>query len=318
MTVSVSEILLEQLIRLYADVQNGRRDGDSDFDAALWNTADELGFPLAMCPEVAGGSELGWSEMFDVIAHSAACGEPIPLGETLVANALLCAAGLPPGEGPVFFSIPSSLADGAKPSGVPRGAKLLTSANAGSAPRLIPLEDAAQADLDPTATQAADPNLHGALLRSVQIAGALQGALDLSVRYAQERIQFGRPIAKFQAVQHMLAQLACEAAAAAAGARTACAKMDAGDGALSIAIAKLRAGRAVEKGVMLAHQIHGAIGVTLEYPLARLSRNMWRWCEEFGDHRYWAISVARTGLGMASVWDAIVAASDPAERAEHG
>ena len=152
----------------------------------------------------------------------------------------------------------------------------------------------------------------------MQIAGALQGALDLSVRYAQERIQFGRPIAKFQAVQHMLAQLACEVAAAAAGARTACAKMDAGDGALSIAIAKLRAGRAVEKGVMLAHQIHGAIGVTLEYPLARLSRNMWRWCEEFGDHRYWAISVARTGLGMASVWDAIVAASDPAERAEHG
>ena len=316
--MSVSEILLEQVIRLYADAQNGRRDGDSDFDAALWNKADELGLPLAMCPEIAGGSELGWSDMFDVIAHSAACGEPVPLGETLVANALLCAAGLPPGEGPVFFSIPSSLADGAKPSGVPRGAKLLTSANAGSAPRLIPLEDAAQADLDPTATQAGDPNLYGALLRSVQIAGALQGALDLSVRYAQERIQFGRPIAKFQAVQHMLAQLACEVAAAAAGARTACAKMDAGDGALSIAIAKLRAGRAVEKGVMLAHQIHGAIGVTLEYPLARLSRNMWRWCEEFGDHRYWAISVARTGLGMASVWEAIVAASDPAERAEHG
>ena len=316
--MSVSEILLEQVIRLYSDAQNGRRDGDSDFDATLWNKADELGLPLAMCPEIAGGSELGWSEMFDVIAHSAACGEPVPLGETLVANALLCAAGLPPGEGPVFFSIPSSLADGAKPSGVPRGAKLLTSANAGSAPRLIPLEDAAQADLDPTATQAGDPNLYGALLRSVQIAGALQGALDLSVRYAQERIQFGRPIAKFQAVQHMLAQLACEVAAAAAGARTACAKMDAGDGALSIAIAKLRAGRAVEKGVMLAHQIHGAIGVTLEYPLARLSRNMWRWCEEFGDHRYWAISVARTGLGMASVWEAIVAASDPAERAEHG
>ena len=316
--MSVSEILLEQVIRLYADAQNGRRDGDSDFDAALWNKADELGLPLAMCPEIAGGSELGWSEMFDVIAHSAACGEPVPLGETLVANALLCAAGLPPGEGPVFFNIPSSLADGAKPSGVPRGAKLLTSANAGSTPRLIPLEDAAQADLDPTATQAGDPSLYGALLRSVQIAGALQGALELSVRYAQERIQFGRPIAKFQAVQHMLAQLACEVAAAAAGARTACAKMDAGDGALSIAIAKLRAGRAVEKGVMLAHQIHGAIGVTLEYPLARLSRNMWRWCEEFGDHRYWAISVARTGLGMASVWEAIVAASDPAERAEHG
>jgi acyl-CoA dehydrogenase len=327
--MSVSDILLEQVTRLYADAQNKRCDGTGDFDATLWSMAEELGLPLAMCPQADGGSELGWSELFDVIAHSAACGEPFPLGETVVANALLCSGGLPLGDSPVFLGIPSSLAECGRPSGVPGAAMLLTSTSGtgGSALRLIPLEEAAQADRGAASiaapnggepAQAGDLNLRGALLRSVQIAGALRGALDLSVKYAQERIQFGRPIAKFQAVQHMLAQLACEAAATAAAARTACANMDAGDGSLSIAVAKLRAGRAVEKGVMLAHQIHGAMGVTLEYPLARLSRNMWRWCEEFGDHRYWAISVARTGLSMATLWDAIVAASDPAERAQHG
>ena len=326
--MSVSEILLQQVTRLYADAQNRRHDSTDDFDTALWSKAQELGLPLAMCPEADGGSELGWSEMFDVIAHSAACGEPFPLGETIVANALLCSTGLPPGNGPVFLGIPAGFAERRAPSGIPGLAMLLTSASemVGSALRLIPLEEAAQAGegaafvaapLSRESVQAGDLSLRGALLRSVQIAGALQGALDLSVKYSQERIQFGRPIAKFQAVQHMLAQLACETAAATAAARTACARMDAGSGALPIAVAKLRASRAVEKGVMLAHQIHGAIGVTLEYPLARLSRNMWRWCEEFGDHRYWAISVARTGLSMATVWDLVVTASDPAERAKH-
>ena len=84
----------------------------------------------------------------------------------------------------------------------------------------------------------------------MQIAGALQGALDLSVRYAQERSQFGRPLSKFQAVQHMLAQLAGEAVATAAAARMACARMDDGDGSLAVTVAKLRAGRAVEKDAM--------------------------------------------------------------------
>lgn len=274
--MSVSEILLEQVVRLHAEGQNRRRDEHEEFDATLWAKVDELGLPLAMCAEASGGFALSWSEMFDVIAHSAACGEPTPLGETLVGNALLSAAGATPAAGPIFF--------GDRPSNAPARSQLLPSANSHT----------------------------GALLRSVQIAGALQGALDLSVRYAQERIQFGRSLSKFQAVQHMLAQLVNETAATATAGRVACAKMDAGDGKLAIAVAKARAGQAVEKGAMLAHQIHGAIGVTLEYPLARLSRNMWRWAEEFGNQRHWAIEIGRVTIGMPNAWLAVVAASDPA------
>ncbi|MEO5598287.1 MAG: acyl-CoA dehydrogenase family protein [Novosphingobium sp.] len=297
--MSVSDILLEQVVRLFADAQNGRRDDSDAFDAALWSKVDELGLPLAMCPESSGGFELRWSEMFDVLAHSAACGESVPLGDTLVANFLLCETGTEPAEGPVFLGSSSG-------SGTAR-----VLAEAGSSLALVPSEAATCGGIANTMPGDNRATQVGALLRAIQIAGALQGALDLAVRYAQERVQFGRPLSKQQAVQHMLAQLAGEAVATAAAARMACAKMDAGEGLVAVGIAKLRAGRAVEKGAMLAHQIHGAIGVTMEYPLARLSRNMWTWSEEFGGQRYWAIEVGRTAVKAGSAWDTIIDASDP-------
>lgn len=325
--MSVSEMLLEQVERLFADAQNGRREGEIDFDPALWSEVEALGLPHAMCPEESGGAALGWSDIFGVIAHSAACGEPVPLGETLVANGLLCADQQEPAEGPIYLSVPPGLPEDVCAADAPGAPRFLAAGGASGSVKLISWAEACATSLafdhfavSDAGARSEPPSglfLHGALLRSIQIAGALQGALDLSVTYTQERVQFGRSLSKFQAIQHMLAQLAGEAVATAAAARSACARMDAGDAVLPIAIAKLRAGRAVEKGVMLAHQIHGAIGVTMEYPLARLSRNMWRWCEEFGDHRYWAIHVARTALKGETVWDAVVAASDPVERGAH-
>src|SRR5262249_19939726 len=55
---------------------------------------------------------------------------------------------------------------------------------------------------------------HGALVRSAQMAGALESLLEQSVRYVGERRQFGRPIGSFQAIQHNLAVLAGHVAAA--------------------------------------------------------------------------------------------------------
>ncbi len=60
----------------------------------------------------------------------------------------------------------------------------------------------------------ADTELAMAFARACQIAGALDAALALSIAYANERQQFGRPLGKFQAVQQSLASFACEAAAA--------------------------------------------------------------------------------------------------------
>lgn len=303
--MSVSEILLEQVTRLFADARSGRRDDSDACDPALWSKVEELGLPLAMCQQSSGGFELRWSEIFDVLAHSSACGEYVPLGDTLVANFLLCESAGEPAEGPVFLGRSAGLTA----SALSGRARVLTTA--GASLNLLPIEAVTCGGIANSAPANDRVTQAGALLRTMQIAGALQGALDLSVRYAQERIQFGRPLSKQQAVQHMLAQLAGEAAATAAATRMACAKMDAGDGLLPVAIAKLRAGRAVEKGAMLAHQIHGAIGVTMEYPLARLSRNMWTWSEEFGGQRYWATEIGRAAVKAGCAWDMIVDASDP-------
>lgn len=307
--MSVSEILLQQVVRLFADAQNGRRDDCGAWNPILWSKVEELGLPLAMCPETNGGFELRWSEIFDVLAHSAACGEYVPFGDTLIANYLLCNAGAGPAEVPVFLGSPSGFPVEETASGPSGRASVLTAI--GPSLSLVPIGACSCGGIASSAPGDGQYSQIGALLRAIQIAGALQGALDLSVRYAQERIQFGRALSKQQAVQHMLAQLAGETVATAAAARMACAQMDAGEGRLSVAIAKLRAARAVEKGAMLAHQIHGAIGITMEYPLARLSRNMWTWSEDFGGQRYWAIEVGRSAVESESAWDTIVEASDP-------
>jgi acyl-CoA dehydrogenase len=65
----------------------------------------------------------------------------------------------------------------------------------------------------PTGLDAGSVDAMGALVRVNQAAGALGTALELAIQYAGEREQFGRPIGKFQAIQHMIADLAGEAAA---------------------------------------------------------------------------------------------------------
>ncbi len=129
----------------------------------------------------------------------------------------------------------------------------------------------------------------GALMRVGQIAGALDAALEKSVSYVNERQQFGRPLAKFQAVQQSLATFACEAAAAncaAVGAAQAMATK--GEADYEIAAAKLRANRATQVGTAAAHQVHGAIGFTWEYSLHPLTRRLWSWRSEFGNDAYWS------------------------------
>ena len=110
----------------------------------------------------------------------------------------------------------------------------------------------------------------GALARAVLMAGALERALDTAVTYAGERKQFGRPIAKFQAVQQQLAVMAGQVAAAGAAADVgieALAHDDPAMEAFLIAVAKTRVGDAATLASEIAHQVHGAIGFTKEYSL---------------------------------------------------
>ncbi len=152
--------------------------------------------------------------------------------------------------------------------------------------------------------------LRGALLRAAQIGGALEGALDLAIRYAQERVQFGRKIGQFQALQQEFARSAGETASAVAASLSAAGVLDrAGDYETAIASAKLRANQAAYEGAMVAHQVHGAIGVTDEYALHHLTLRLLAWRDEFGHEGYWAARLGREVLarGGDGLWPLLTA-----------
>ena len=144
-----------------------------------------------------------------------------------------------------------------------------------------------------------------ALGRVAAMAGCLERILELSLQYASEREQFGRPISKFQAIQHNLAVVAGEVAAAG---RAADAAIDALEGdrfALEVAAAKARVGEAAGIVAESAHQVHGAMGFTHEHQLHHFTRRVWAWRDEYGNEAFWQQRLGRhlAGIGADMVWD---------------
>jgi acyl-CoA dehydrogenase len=161
----------------------------------------------------------------------------------------------------------------------------------------------------------------GATARSALIAGALTKILALSTEYANLRVQFGRPIAKFQAVQHSLAILATQAIAATAASECGAEAIDehfvaGGDavgtplhGLLALGCAKIRAGEAAGIGASIAHQAFGAIGFTQEHMLHLYTKRLWSWRDEFGNEAFWSRRIGEdmVAAGKDALWPALTA-----------
>ena len=162
----------------------------------------------------------------------------------------------------------------------------------------------------PETLGASDLRAFGAVMRTVQIAGALSRTLDLTVQYAGERSQFGRPIGKFQAIQHSIAMLAAHSAAATAAADMAAEAAGDGMEPLLIGAAKIRAGEAASAGAAIAHQVHGAIGFTHEHVLHLSTKRLWSWREEFGKESEWSLLLGRAALaaGPRNLWADLITA----------
>ncbi len=306
------------------------------FPQALWDAVARAGFTAALLPEHAGGVGATAAEAMALLRIAAAHSAPIPLAETMLAGWLLAEAGLPVPQGvltvaPVRVSdvltlrrtedgwhltgtasrIPwardaaavAVLAEGPDGPTVallrPDGFTLARHGrNLAGEPRdtmavdtALATDAVAPATFGPTQLRAA-----GAAVRTVQIAGALSRALSLSVQYAQARVQFGRAIGKFQAVQHNLAVLAGQAAAALAAADMATDALAGGLDPLRVGAAKARAGEAASIAAGLAHPAHGAIGFTQEYELHFATRRLWSWRDEFGNEAEWNGVVGRAVL----------------------
>jgi acyl-CoA dehydrogenase len=149
----------------------------------------------------------------------------------------------------------------------------------------------------------------GAATRVLLIAGALQRVLDITLTYAAARVQFGKPILSFQAVGQQVARLAEEAAMAAMAAEMVTRALAAGRLGTEVAVAKSVAGEAASLGCRVAHQVHGAIGITREYELHLLTRRLWSWRDEFGGERSWneRLGAGVLTAGPGGVWDLVSA-----------
>ncbi|MDH3714476.1 MAG: acyl-CoA/acyl-ACP dehydrogenase [Gammaproteobacteria bacterium] len=347
-------IIVDTVSRICADLCSPERVNaaeDGTWPTELWDALQDTGLSLAWVPESAGGPGATLADGFAVTRTTARSAAPIPVAETLLAGWLLGDAGLraPPGPMTVAPIRPEECircdADGVlqgSASSVPFAAQAehlvvialrgdtrtvaLVQASACKPTAGTNLAGEAQGSVSFDATHCVstgpadmtDPlaglQRMGAAVRSQQMAGALERILELSLEYARERVQFGRPIARFQAIQHNLAALAGEVAAAGAAADAAASAIirhgiDDPRTVLAVAAAKIRAGEAAGAGAAIAHQVHGAMGFTREYSLHHSTRRLWAWRDDFGPESIWAMRLGEItiGAGARALWPALTA-----------
>jgi acyl-CoA dehydrogenase len=336
----------ERIFADLADAQTINNDRNGDWKAPLWRALTEAGLPLSWVPEHCNGSGASLSEGFSVLSSAGRFAVAVPLAETMLAGWLLAQAKIASPEGAMTIA-PASPKDQIKLnadgtlSGRARGVPFAKDAGhiavlaSGTSGLSIALVQTSACRIEAGLNLAGDAsdivtfnNVHpvaikrtpggfnqtssmlmGAVARSLQIAGALESMLDISVRYSNERVAFEKKISKFQAVQHNLAKLAGEAAAALAAASSAAdaiANSTAFDDAvfLEAAAAKIRCSEAAEKGAAIAHQVHGAIGFTIEHILHRYSLRALAWRDDFGHESWWAVELGKmvAARGADELW----------------
>jgi acyl-CoA dehydrogenase len=331
-------ILYDSAIRLFGDLVTpdvSARAEDGVWPDALWRAVEQAGYPDVLAEGASGMVEA--ATILRAAGHHAA---PLPLLETMLAR-WLCAAGdveAPPGAltiGPVEPEDRLDIAEGTVsghaghiPWGCAaaavvlvagdrlllverQGANFTSGKNLAGEPRdqLSSIQPGVRSAQLPGNIDVAVLQRLGAVLRAAQMAGAMEAALEMSTRYANDRVQFGRPIARFQAIQQQLALLAEQAAAAWVAAESAAIAVatDRPSAALAVASAKIRAGEAAGKVAEIAHQVHGAIGFTHEHSLHRLTRRLWSWRDEFGNESYWSRELGREVMaaGADALWPTI-------------
>jgi alkylation response protein AidB-like acyl-CoA dehydrogenase len=133
-----------------------------------------------------------------------------------------------------------------------------------------------------------------AVAKCFEMVGCLQQALDITVAYEKDRKQFDKPIGSFQIIQHYSVDMLSDVEGARLSAYQAAWML--GEGMpcdMEIAVAKAFAGDACQRVMALAHQIHGAIGVTIDHDLQYYTRRAKAAEVTFGDGRFYREVVAK-------------------------
>ncbi|WP_369831984.1 acyl-CoA dehydrogenase family protein [Mycobacterium sp. E796] len=305
-------------------------------DPGLWQRLEDLGLVRLTGAESAGGSGAGWYEAAELLTAAVRHGVRIPLAEhDLLACWLLEANQMPVdgalrtvcviGEHGIASFVPwAGVADrivvvwsaagafhmadiDAAELDITRGANLI-----GEPRDTVAVDVAALRGLPVAADLVAQLGLRSALVRSIQGCAALDQILHLSIEHATARIQFGRPLSKFQAVQNLISDIAAEAALARTATEAALNVAVTSDWSASnldflVAVARSCLGHATSVVVRNAHQVHGAIGTTREHRLHEYTRAALAWRSEFGSVHDWddRLTTAAVQAGARGLWGLI-------------
>ena len=138
----------------------------------------------------------------------------------------------------------------------------------------------------------------GAIGKCAEMVGGAEQVLDMTVEYAKQRTQFGRPIGSFQAIQHHCANMATDVEGSRYITYQAAWLLSEGEAASQeVAMAKAWVSDAYRRICALGHQCHGAIGFTKEHNMQLYSRRAKAAELAFGDTDYHLETVA-DGIGL--------------------
>jgi len=320
-----SRILEDAMTRLLtarccpADV----RGSEGRWMSELWNALADMGVPWLGIPDSRGGSGGDIGDAVLAVRIAARHAVPLPIAEmTLVACPALASAGINLPEGASLscatdplraeqagagllvsgtadqvawaadcdYTVAMCDVDGANQIVVIRRSdmEVETERNtAGEARCRISVQRVRPVEFSATAWSTGVLLARAAAAATLAISAAADRVVELSVGYANTRRQFGKPIGTFQAVAHLLARMAAAAAAAQGAARLALRALYNND-ILLAGSAKTVASQNAGTVAQLAHQLHGAIGMTREHQLHLLTRRLWSWRDEYGSDRYWS------------------------------
>jgi acyl-CoA dehydrogenase len=232
---------------------------DQAASQTLLHVLENSGFADALVPESHGGAGLSLAQGFDLFELCGRFVLPLPLAETMLARAWADHHNLPAPAGLVSLDwVDASALLAPQPPGP------------GNPP---------------------DTRAMRAAVIAAQMAGAMQRVLEMTLQFANDRQQFGRPLGKFQAIQHHLAVMAQQVMAARMAAQIGCSTSPPGPlylpQRLRAGIAKARCGEAAMEVAALAHAIHGAIGFTEAFDLQLYTRRLHVWRQSAGAESYW-------------------------------
>lgn len=326
----------EELRTLIADVV-GRTPVAERSSDGLWQKLADLGLPLVGVDEDRGGSGGTYEDLVAVVRALGEQAAGLPVAENALASWVLAHDRTVGGEVTVAFGVDAVYEDEMSVVRIPhvpwlrkaRGVVLYDRAGTASYVDLgvpgVDVRDGHNLAGEPRddlvlrgtaalglaqAPDMAETQARFALLRSAAVAGAATGVYTLTREYVMQREQFGKPLARIPAVAGTLAAMRVATVRLNASIERAIDHLVRSGGTspkfrAAVVAAGITTRATAAACARHAHQLHGAMGVTAEYPLHHYTKRLWSWPGEVGAEAGSVCHLGKSALagGEAAVWD---------------